>query len=181
MRAVIQNSGAAGNEEINPMQAELTVEMTDKLIKASVRKCLRGWWWWGSLIILLCLFLLYVYSQIVSGDTWFVGFCTAIGLSLFVYLLYQYYRAARESISSWAKVENRLVLYRVTDEGLQIKNSLTCSDCKWSAFDRIWKFHDMWLLFHGRTVFWVFPNTVLNEEIGDFIAKKVIENGGRVL
>lgn len=162
------------------MQAELTVEMSDKLIKASVRRCLRGWWWWGSLIIILCLFSLYVYSQIIGGDTWFVGVCTALGLSFFVCLLYLYFGTVRKTISSWAKAENRLVLYRITDEGLRITTSLVCSDCKWSTFDRIYKFSDMWLLSHGQVMFWVLPKTVLTEETGDFIVKKVIESGGKV-
>ncbi|MDY7010868.1 MAG: hypothetical protein SVV80_08985 [Planctomycetota bacterium] len=162
------------------MQAEFTVEMSDKLIAASVRRYWRRHLgWYGPVMLLFSVFLL-VLTLLFGVDTWFGGFLSALGFIGVGFFLSVYFKSRVKPISSWAKVKNRLVQYHVTDERLQIKSSLACSDCKWSAFDRLWRFHDMWLLF-CESRFWVFPQTVLTEEIGDFIVRKVLESGDKVL
>lgn len=86
-------------------------------------------------------------------------------------------RLAKSNIEKWG---DREVVYSVAGDGLQVTTPQGSSLTPWKACDALWIYQDVWLLFIDPTNHFVLPAPGLAGEVGEFVAQKVCENGGKV-
>jgi hypothetical protein len=78
---------------------------------------------------------------------------------VFVLVLFAgvYYFHRRHVLANLARLDDGCVEFRFEDEGLTMASNLGTSMLKWSTFERVWKFPDLWLLFISKQQYLVLP------------------------
>jgi hypothetical protein len=79
--------------------------------------------------------------------------------------------------SGWGDIE---ATYRITDEGLRYETQYGQGIYPWRVFCRLREYPDIWLLNIDRANLIALPADQLVGDVGEFILRKVRENGGKV-
>ena len=118
---------------------------------------------------------------------WLAGFSKPIvlgGWCIFAVLdliaIMTYYRYAQNNMRAWRKKEEHVSKWEIGEGGVKIVGELATSELKWRAFEKIWKYPDVWLLFVAKHQFLILPTKVGTPELLDFIDHWIkIGSGGR--
>ncbi|MFC1805740.1 YcxB family protein [Planctomycetota bacterium] len=87
----------------------------------------------------------------------------------------------RQNLSYFRKLPHRRYEVRLSEAGMEIDAPLGQIRLPWHLVDRLWRFPDMWLVFHRPSDFYVLPTPFPDPEMADFIVAKVREHGGKVV
>lgn len=104
------------------------------------------------------------------------GFSTFMAVSLLVMLVFIgliYFARLRAAEGFFDKANEPTVTFVFTDEGVRTESDLGTSDLKWSAFDEILKFSDVWLLVYARSGYITLPVEQLSSDCAQFIDRKM--------
>jgi hypothetical protein len=69
----------------------------------------------------------------------------------------------------------------ISQESFRMKSSIGDSSVQWRAFEAIWRYPNVWLLFTGKNVFVTLPIDAISTDDRELMCLKVQESGGRVL
>jgi hypothetical protein len=161
------------------MDTEVKFEMSAALWEAAARRMWRRFVWryaqWG---IVLLVFAFLVFPRIAG----FRGLLAAVFLAIVAAVgLWVAYRLSARRIQSRAAALGRgPQVYRITEEGLRIPTPAGEVAYPWKDFHGLLRSREVWLLFHGKASALFFPSEAVQGEVGDFLASKVREGGGRV-
>jgi len=167
-----------------PMNARLNmVQSLDVLKTMSRRVVLRKMRF--TLImaaIVAAVFLSSLILAIFSDSDWWAS-SVIYGVVLLggaLVLTWIYSRALRMARFHVAKFGEPQAVYEITDEHLRYETETGSERFPWRAFDAVWRYRDMWLLFYNPVNMLILPADQITPEVGEFIVGKVRENGGKV-
>jgi len=84
---------------------------------------------------------------------------------------------ASSNVSKWGERE---VAYRATDEALHVSAPEGNMKIPWAVPEKLWRYRDFWLIFIDRVNTYILPADKMAGDLGEFIIRKVRENGGKV-
>ncbi|MHC4504361.1 MAG: YcxB family protein [Planctomycetota bacterium] len=162
------------------MQAEVTVEYTEAMIRRAVRRFwtrFLGWDYLAALFVGLAAFVALLLLGYAGWYTVVLGTVVALAVivgasAYFVYL--------KRSMGILKQMESPQAVFRFDEDGVSTQSDLGSSTMRWRAVTKIWRFPEVWLLFFSKRVYVTLPSEGLSPELLQFIAAKVRENGGKV-
>lgn len=99
---------------------------------------------------------------------------TSIGLSaVLAFLGFVYFARLRAGEGFFDKANDPTVTFTFTDEGVRTDSDLGTSDVKWSIFDEILKFPDLWLLVYAKSGYMTLPLDQLGSDCAQFIDQQM--------
>jgi hypothetical protein len=170
---------AADGEDKLVMDRQIRVRVTQDLLIRGARRHEqtlgpRQTWWFAFLCVL---FVINVVFSPLHPITFAVGGVIALAIGWHVVTRFLLARWARKQVAQWGEYE---ATYRITDEGLHISTPYFNGVCPWSQFRKLHRFKDVWLLITGPTDVRALPSDTLQGEVGEFVIRKIRENGGKV-
>jgi len=157
----------------------MKVHLTEQVLMSNVR---RYWWrrWRRNMCVKIgwaCTLLL---CFLAFPHHWLTWVYAGMFVYSVVYLVVSYLRTMRKTRLGFAQFGERELMYRVTDESLQVESPHGKLAVPWDKFGQLWRFEDAWLLFSAAGSFEIFPANLVKGEVGQFLMRKVRENGGKV-
>jgi hypothetical protein len=165
------------------MEYEITFSSSSRFInEVSKAYWLRHYWKGYFLYIAIptvAFVLCFTDQKITSsqiGDS-LMGFMAGIAATILLQFFYQLFRF--QKLPSSEKTFELVI--RFTEDEISYRSELVTSNYKWKAFKKLWTTSSCWVLLasNGRTI--ALPPEMLNDELKQFIAKKIIEVDGRVV
>ncbi len=104
-----------------------------------------------------------------SGTDTVLGGAFAILTTLFLIYVVRL-RAANEFLK---RLGDHRVHYTFSETGVRTDSALGSSELKWSSFDEVLKFRDVWLLVYAKNSYLTLPTIHLSRECAGFIDKHV--------
>ena len=130
----------------------------------------------AALLLFIC-----IKGFFAGPDWWIAGAPDGILLLLMMLVLgWSYVWMLRNATSHVAKFGEQQAVYEITDEHLRCETETGSERFPWRAFDAVWRYPDMWLLFYNPVNMLILPADQITPEVGEFIVGKVRENGGKV-
>jgi hypothetical protein len=109
---------------------------------------------------------------VAAWDWYTVALSTGAVIVLILFIgVYLFHR--HRALEHLARLEEGAVEFHFEEEGLGIASSLGTSMLKWSTFERVWKFPDLWLLFISKQQYLVLPVDALPAEALERVDAKV--------
>ncbi len=162
------------------MNREITASYSRELVKFAV------WKFWTRSIGLsgfaafaaLCVAFIFIF--LIGDRSWFLGFlgaaivfCLGIGcVSYFIYL--------NRSMEKFNQMEMPTAKFHFTDERIAIESDIGKSELSWKMIEKIWEYPSVWLVFIAKQGYVTLPTANLDDELKQFIARKVRENNGGI-
>jgi hypothetical protein len=170
---------AAEGEDKCIMDRQIKVRFTQDLLIRGARRHqqtlgARLSWWFAFLCLLLVLHL--VFSPL-NPMTCVVCGLIALAIGWHVVTRLRRARWARKQVAQWGEYE---ATYRMTDEGLHVSTPYFNGVSPWSQFRKLHRFKDVWLLVTGPTDVLALPSESSQGEVGEFVVRRIRENGGEV-
>ena len=164
------------------MDAQFSIRLDRKTMESVFRRVYfrKSRWSFATFAIVSAVFFYVEWSlgNLSYLSSWLI--LAAYVLFMFAYFAFRYAKTMRLAKSNIEKWGDREVVYRVTDEGLQVTAPQGSSLTPWKACDALWIYQDVWLLFIDPINCHVLPAAGLTGEAGEFLVQKVRENGGKV-
>jgi hypothetical protein len=93
----------------------------------------------------------------LGSRAWYTtAFDTIVVLATFVFAgMYVVYR--QRALNNLARIEDGRVEFQFAEDTLTVRSSLGNSRVRWEAFQRLWKFRDVWLLFVAKWQYVTLP------------------------
>jgi hypothetical protein len=162
-------------------EREIRIELSDSQFK----RALRRFWFrsYGRYLLLLgvgvAIWLISSASLVERPGSSMLRAAAMAAFAIALPVL-SYCAHMRMSMHPRRKIEDHHITYRFSHLGIFVSSELGSSELKWRAFERFWKFPDMWLLFVGKRQFLILPTADIDEELGAFIERCVrIGSAGR--
>ncbi|MFC1805741.1 YcxB family protein [Planctomycetota bacterium] len=176
------------------MDAEIEFELTEELMTQAARRYAAHAYRWGNrlagaifallLVSIAVLGALYLWTPQGRKLGWSLGALIVFAVIYPAIRLWSkraIVRAASRSGAYLARLPHRTARWRIADEGIETTEPLGHRENPWDMFSAVWRFPDVWLFFVAETQFFAVPAELLSGEVGDFIAAKVEEHGGKVV
>lgn len=162
------------------MNREITASYSRELVKFAV------WKFWtrsiglGGFVVFAAFCITFIVLFLLGDRSWLLGFlgamivfCLAIGGgSYFVYL--------KRSMEKFNRMEMPTAKFYFTDEGIAAESDIGKSEIPWKMIEKIWEYPSVWLVFIAKQGYFILPTANLDEELKQFIRKKVRENNGGI-
>lgn len=110
---------------------------------------------------------------LLAAHTWYTVALLTGAVLVQVVLVGVVLLCRHRTLASLARLEDGAVQFRFEEEGLGMNSSLGTSMLKWSTFERLWKFRDVWLLFISKQQYIVLPVVELPSEALELVDSKV--------
>ena len=169
------------------METIIRVKITEDFRRRILRRAAsRGRWVYFLLLLLFVpilapMLLAVLFSAVGYGSidwldpmAWVPFIVVPIFVAVFLFRRLAISKSAR---SGWGDIE---ATYRITDEGLHYETQYGQGIYPWRVFCRLRKYSDMWLLNIDRANVIALPADQVVGDVGEFILRKVRENGGKV-
>ncbi len=177
VRAMALNSGIRWLTQVSNMDREITVRYSPELIKFAV------WQFWvrsvglGGFVSFAVALLAFVYFLIAGDRSWLLGFLGAlVGLCLILGVLsYNIYLS--RSMEKFKRMDTPKAKFRFTDDRIGIESDIGWTELSWKMIEKVWKYPEVWLVFIARQGYITLPTAELDEELQQFITRKVQESG----
>ena len=91
-----------------------------------------------------------------------------------------YGRLRKSAMVPYAKLSDRGLTYRFTDDSLEIGTVESYSICRWKHVRRVRRNRHGWTFYVGPNRFLTVPIEVLDEELRDFIESRMAGQGAKV-
>ncbi len=91
-----------------------------------------------------------------------------------------YGRLRKSAMAPYAKLPDRGLTYRFTDDSLEIGTVESYSICRWKHVRRVRRNRHGWTFYVGPNRFLTVPIEVLDEELRDFIESRMAGQGAKV-
>jgi hypothetical protein len=151
----------------------VTVTYTPALMSRAVACAWRRQIGWRGLVVfgllLACIGLLWS-----LGDwTWYLIAAVTAAVLMLVIFVTAYAAHRRRVLKHLQRLEGGFVQFAFDDDGLGINNSLGNSTLKWTTFEKLWRFPDVWLLFISKGQYIILPTAELPPEALTLVERKV--------
>ena len=162
------------------MNREITVSYSPELIKFAV------WKFWTRNIGLknFVIFAVVCVAFILvlwGGDrSWFLGFLGAAIVFSFGIGCMSYYMSLRNSMEKFNRMETPTAKFRFTDERIGIESNIGWTELSWKMIEKIWEYPSVWLVFIAKQGYVTLPTANLDDELKQFIVRKVRESNGGI-
>ncbi|UCD48935.1 MAG: YcxB family protein [Phycisphaerales bacterium] len=110
---------------------------------------------------------------LMAARAWHTVALSTGAVIVLILLVGVYFFHRHRALARLARLEDGAVEFRFEEEGLGIASSLGTSMLKWSAFERLWKFPDLWLLFISKQQYLVLPVDELPPEALELVDARV--------
>lgn len=148
---------------------EIRFETDAAFVKRGARRfCLRSGW--RSLLARLAFMTLFIALSIASRRSLKVRVLYSFALVAAVMVVPEISRY-RRLVRAAGRLDDRISL-RLDNAGMEVASSAGLARLSWRAFDRIWKYADMWLLVAGRG-YLPLPTSALTDEARAFLDDRV--------
>jgi hypothetical protein len=163
------------------MEREVTVKYSPELIKFAV------WQFWvrsigtGGFISFAVALVAFVYFLIAGDRSWLLGFLgSVVGLCLACGVVsYNIYLS--RSMEKFKRMETHEAKFRFTDERIGIESDIGRTELSWKMIEKVWKYPQVWLVFIAKQGYVTLPTADIDEELQQFITRKVQESGGTAI
>ena len=125
----------------------------------------------GALIIVM-----YLQNRVIDG---FIGGLMGI-FAFFVLFLFFFYNALQKKPLARLKKFGGTVNYELADEVCKIKSGWASTEIKWQAFQALWVYSKVWMLFSKDMGCFTFPVEQISNEVKEFLKQKIVSVGGKV-
>jgi len=166
---------------VSNMEREITVRYSPELIKFAVRQFWVRSVGLGGFIAFAIASLAFVYFLITGDRSWILGLLGSIvGLCLvFGVLSYKIY--LRRSMEKFKRMETPQAKFRFTDDRIGIESDIGWAELSWKMIEKVWKYPKVWLVFIVKQGYVTLPTAEIDEELRQFITRKIQESGGAAI
>jgi hypothetical protein len=127
-----------------------------------------------AVLILVAFTLLYWY--LAGSWTWLHTFIAVAIAFIAAFVSYVYYIRLNAAEGFFDKANDPTVTFWFNAEGVRTESDLGSSDLKWSVFEEILKFRDVWLLVYAKSGYMTLPLDQLTPECIQFIDQQIENN-----
>jgi hypothetical protein len=167
--------------QVSNMEREVTVKYSPELIKFAV------WQFWvrsigpRGFISFVVVLLAFVYFLIAGDRSWILGFLgSVVGLCIvFGVLSYNIY--LRRSMEKFKRMDTPTAKFRFTDDRIGIESDIGWTELSWKMIEKVWKYPKVWLVFIAKQGYVTLPTADIDDELQQFITRKVQESGGAAI
>ncbi|MEO6334426.1 MAG: YcxB family protein [Pyrinomonadaceae bacterium] len=112
-------------------------------------------------------------DRFVELGTNSIAVTIAVGITFFSWI---YFVRLRTAEGFFDKADDPTVVFRFTVDGVQTESDLGSSNLKWTVFDELLKFPDVWLLVYANSGYMTLPVDNLTPECMEFIDQQLERN-----
>src|ERR1700690_2531153 len=161
------------------MNYQFTIRFSEGHIKYACRKFFARYIGIGFPIIWL-LMMVFLVARMSSGKMdMVVGIYLAVLIGSLLIFAFAYFQRCSYLLSQFRKTGN-LVNYELSDEFFKAKSNLGSTELKWEAFKAIWAFPKVWLLMFDKAGYLTLPTDQIDNEIKEFLKRKIISVVGKI-
>ncbi len=96
----------------------------------------------------------------------------SVGLAL-LYFPFVFWRFRKKTRAFFRKMPAQEVTLKLTDEGILTQSTFGTSTTSWQKVIKVWRFPEVWLVFHAKDRFFTIPTRDLPAKAAEFLVKKV--------
>ena len=97
-----------------------------------------------------------------------------------VYFPAVFYHQRRRALSFFRKMPAVSVTLFFSDDGFETRSDFGSSTSPWRKIERVWRFPEVWLVFHTRDRFSIIPTKDLPSTAAEYILRKVSTYAGEI-
>ena len=139
----------------------VTVTYTPALMSRAVACAWRRQMGWRGVAVFGLLIGCIVLLWAMDGWTWYLTVVVTAAVLLLMIFLGVYAANRHRVLKHLQRLEGGFVEFAFDDDGLGITNSLGSSTLKWTTFEKLWQFPDVWLLFISKGQYIILPTAEL--------------------
>ena len=166
------------------MDVEFVVHMDNRLREAAIRCAMQRHSPRFLLIVVLGTLVVGTFAfwplLNVHADWWRAIVPTTLLILFFLLILRIRTRGIRQALEAANRLGDYDAAYRITDELFETKSPYSSDTLPWRAFVRLERHPEFWLLYCTHATAYVLPAKVMAGAVGEFVMRKVRENGGKV-
>jgi hypothetical protein len=151
----------------------VTVTYTPALMSRAVACAWRRQIGWRGVVVFGLLVGCIVVLWAMDGWSSYAIVTVTAAVLLLVVFLGVYAMHRHRVLKHLQRLEGGFVEFAFDDDGLGITNSLGSSTLKWTTFEKLWQFPDVWLLFISKGQYIILPTAELPPEALALVEEKV--------
>lgn len=153
----------------------VTVRYTRETVLRATRRFWKRHFGWRGLMAFVLLGAGVALLWRLAADDWYtIALSTATGMVPLLFVTV-YFVHRHRVLLSLARLADGAVEFRFEEDGLSVASSLGTSTLKWTTFDRLWKFPDLWLLFISKQQYLVLPVGEIPSEALELVEARVAQ------
>ncbi|HEV2882335.1 MAG TPA: YcxB family protein [Pyrinomonadaceae bacterium] len=163
------------------MDRKITVRYSPDLIKFAV------WQFWirsigrGGFISFALVSLAFIYFLLSGDRSWLLGFLGSVAGLCLVFGVLSYTIYLNRSMEKFKRMETPEAKFRFTDDRIGIESDIGWAELSWKMIEKVWKFPKVWLVFIAKQGYITLPTADIDEELQQFITRKIQESGGTAI
>ncbi|MEZ5429485.1 MAG: hypothetical protein R2747_24790 [Pyrinomonadaceae bacterium] len=126
-------------------------------------------------VLVPVLSLLLIWSFFYEGWNWFSILLTIVLGAVAAFLGFVYFARLRASEGFFDKADEPTVTFTFSETGVRTDSDLGSSDLKWTVFEEILKFEEVWLLVYAKSGYMTLPVGQITSDCLQFIERQVQE------
>jgi hypothetical protein len=160
------------------MDREVTVRYSRELIRYAVRRFWVRSIGVGGFISFAVALLTFFYFLIAGDRSWLLGFLGSVaGLCLLIGVM-SYHIYLSRSMEKFKRMETPTAKFRFTDDRIGIESDIGWTELSWKMIEKVWTYPGVWLVFIAKQGYVTLPTADIEEELRQFITRKIRESGG---
>jgi len=164
------------------MEREVVFQVTDevlsRMMRAPLSRAVARWAAINTAVVILVIALLCYRRGFGPAGA---GACLLAATGIMCLLtLIDYRRLRKKAMAPYAKLLDRGLTYRFTDDSLEIGTLAGYSICRWKHVRRVRRDRHSWTFYVGANRFVAVPIEVLDDELRDFIERRMAGEGVKV-
>jgi hypothetical protein len=161
------------------MTYQFTIQITEEHVKYAFRKFFfrnfrKAFFALGALGLLVL--IMYLDAHVING------FIETLGGLLVVSIIFSFffYNAMRKQLLARLKKFGGRDDCELTEDFCKTKGNLASTEIKWEAFQALWIYPKVWMLFSRDVGYLTFPVDQISSEIREFLKQKITSVGGKI-
>lgn len=108
-----------------------------------------------------------------GAPAWIVRSLVAAQILAILYFPAVFHLQQRRSLDFFRKLPAQSVTLRLSDDGFETRSPFGASLTPWRKIERVWRFPQVWLVFHARDKFSILPTKDLPSGAAEYLLRKV--------
>ena len=158
---------------------QFTIQITEKHIKYALNKFFfrnfrKAFLMFGALGLLVL--IMYLEAREITGFTELLLGLLVVSI---IFSFFFYTALLKQLLARFKKFGGKND-YEFTEVFCKTKSNWASSEIKWEAFQELWIYPEVWMLFSKDVGYFTFPFDQISSEVREFLKQKIVSVGGKI-